>query len=206
MDIGSYFKNRRKQLELSSAEVGKRAGISDTYVLKIEKNEHEPTLSVLSGIIKSLNIRWDDFLGETGYLGDKLEVMRRGKLRKIPVLSFVNAGKFEKHITSNSCRSNECITTDIEGKDLFALKVVCDSMEPIFLPGDIVIVNLDLKAEINDYVIFRNRQNETTLKQLQRFENDYVLHPINPKYEDLIIKKSELNIIGVVVKKEKTFR
>ncbi len=78
-------------------------------------------------------------------------------------------------------------------------------MDPEFIEGDIVVVDPDRKANINDFVIVANQEYEATLKQLKKYKNLWVLHPLNPKYEDMVVKKSEYKIIGVVVEKKKKY-
>jgi len=47
---------------------------------------------------------------------------------------------------------------------------------------------------------------EATFKQLKKFGDTLVLHPLNSKYEDIELKKSvNYRIVGKVVKKEKRY-
>jgi SOS-response transcriptional repressor LexA len=53
-------------------------------------------------------------------------------------------------------------------------------------------------------VIVKNDEEETTFKQLKKFGDTLVLHPLNSKYEDIELKKSvKYRIVGKVVKKKK---
>ena len=204
--IGVYLREKRKEKGHTAREVAAMAGVSEVYVLYIEKSKRNPTFDVLSKIIKALNIRWKDFLIKTGYIqGSSLSVVPMGKLRKIPIISFVNAGKFDYQDIINYCANNECIETDVPGKNIFALEVACDSMEPMFMEGDIIIVDPDKEAAVNDFVVVKNGFNETTLKQLKKYGDSWVLHPLNPKYEDIVGKEGEFQVIGKIVKKEKRF-
>ncbi|MDO8444616.1 MAG: S24 family peptidase [Deltaproteobacteria bacterium] len=54
-----------------------------------------------------------------------------------------------------------------------------------------------------DYVVVKNGKGEATLKQLKKYGNTFVLHPLNSKYQDMEVKKGEFQIVGRVVKKEK---
>ncbi len=45
------------------------------------------------------------------------------------------------------------------------------------------------------------------MKQLKKYGTTRVLHPLNPTYEDIEVKKEvEYRIIGVVVEKKKRYR
>lgn len=47
---------------------------------------------------------------------------------------------------------------------------------------------------------------EATFKQLKKFGDTLVLHPLNSRYEDIELKKSvKCRIVGKVVKKEKRY-
>lgn len=144
-------------------------------------------------------------LSERCCLGDNIEVVPRGKLRKIPVLSLVNAGSFNTNEILNYCQSNECIETDIPGKNIFALRITCDSMEPEFYPNDLIIVDPDREAKTDDFVVVKSYEHETTVKQLKKYGHSWVLHPLNPKYKDIVLKKGEFQVVGVVIKKEKKY-
>ena len=90
---------------------------------------------------------------------------------------------------------------------VFALRVRVDSMEPEFHEGDIIIVNPALKQEHNDYLVVSNEEGETTFQQLKKYGKVRVLHPLNPKYEDIELNRAtEYRVIGVVIEKKKKYR
>jgi len=58
----------------------------------------------------------------------------------------------------------------------------------------------------NPNVIVKNDEEEATFKQLKKFGDTLVLHPLNSRYEDIELKKSvNYRIVGKVVKKEKRY-
>ncbi len=96
--------------------------------------------------------------------------------------------------------------SDVKGKSVFALRIKGDSMEPEFREGDVVIVNPHVEAKPGDYVVVKNDEEEATFKQLKKFGDTLVLHPLNSKYEDIELKKGvKYRIVGKVVKKEKRY-
>jgi len=59
---------------------------------------------------------------------------------------------------------------------------------------------------LEDYVLLKNDEDEATFKQLKKFGDTLVLHPLNSRYEDIELKKSvNYRIVGKVVKKEKRY-
>jgi len=100
---------------------------------------------------------------------------------------------------------DEYVETDSNGA--FALRVRGYSMEPEFHEGDIIIVNPALKQEHNDYRVVSNDDGEATFKQLKKYGKTRVLHPLNPKYEDIELNRAtEYRVIGVVIEKKKRYR
>ncbi len=129
-------------------------------------------------------------------------------MRPIPIISWVIAGKW--HEVSRSFQSedaDEWTDSDVQGKSVFALRVKDDSMEPEFVEGDVIIINPHIEARPGDFVIIRNEDNdEATFKQLKKYGHTVVLHPLNPKYEDIELKRGHgYRIVGKVVKKEKRY-
>jgi SOS-response transcriptional repressor LexA len=69
--------------------------------------------------------------------------------------------------------------------------------------GEIITVNPHVEALPGDFVIVKNDEDESTFKKLKRYGDLTVLHPHNPKYADIEIKKGDrYRIIGKVVEKE----
>ena len=59
---------------------------------------------------------------------------------------------------------------------------------------------------LEDYVLLKNDEDEATFKQLKKFGDALVLHPLNSRYEDIELKKGvKYRIVGKVVKKEKRY-
>ncbi len=79
-------------------------------------------------------------------------------------------------------------------------------MEPEFREGDIIVVDPYKKQEQNDYVVVCNADYESTLKQLKKYGKTRILHPLNPKYDDIeLTKDGGHSLIGVVVEKRKRY-
>lgn len=55
-------------------------------------------------------------------------------------------------------------------------------------------------------VVVKNDEKKATFKQLKKFGDTLVLHPLNSRYEDIELKKGvNYRIVGKVVKKEKRY-
>jgi SOS-response transcriptional repressor LexA len=73
-----------------------------------------------------------------------------------------------------------------------------------FQEGEIITVNPQVETKPGDFVIIKNDEEKATLKQLKRYGDMTILHPLNPKYADIEINKvRKYQIIGKVVEKKR---
>lgn len=146
------------------------------------------------------------FLRETGYLSSRGEPEGLGAVRRVPVISWAQAGNWQE-LCANFQHGEHEEYVETDSKGVFALKVRGDSMETEFREGDIIVINPYLKPEHNDYVVIANDEGEATFKQLKKYGKTRVLHPLNPKYDDMELNKDiEYRIVGVVMEKKKRYR
>ena len=128
----------------------------------------------------------------------------------IPVLGTVKAGY------NYLAQENWIGTIDIEtsligsGEDYFALKVHGDSMSPVLIEDDIVIIKKQNDFENGDIVVALINGDEATIKKGKKSDNSILLQPLNPSYEPLIFTNSEMKtipveIIGIVKQLKRDF-
>ncbi len=137
-------------------------------------------------------------------LSDRTLQSATGLIRKIPLLDWYHMSQI---ITSTSLpgvihAEATLDTTDIFGKRTVALKVKDDSMETMFREGQIIFVDPDCKWKPGDYVIVHcpGGHPETALfRQVEYIESHYILHPLNPRYENLLLSKQD-KVWGKVVR------
>lgn len=69
-----------------------------------------------------------------------------------------------------------------------------------------IVINPHVDELPGDFVIVKNDEEEATFKQLKKYGDTIVLHPLNSKYEDIELEKgNKYRIVGKVVKKEKRY-
>lgn len=206
MTVGEFIKAVRLRAGFSAKEVGLRAGVSDVHILYIEKGKRKPTFDVLVRVMSALAVPFDEFLRETGYLDVNIQPGKVGRIYKIPVVTWVMAGRWKEVCDAfEPGDADEWIESDVNGRNVFALRVVGDSMEHEFKEGDVIIVDPSVDVNPNDFVVVKNKNEEATFKQLKKYGTRWVLHPLNSKYPDQEVKKGDFKIIGRVVKKEKKY-
>lgn len=202
--IGKVLKARRIAKGLSAKQLAERVGVSDAHIIYIEKAQRKATFDKLMNIIGTLGLTVDEIMAIIGQ--DKTGAALKKTHRKIPVVSWVRAGAWrEVADVFEPGDADQWVETDLEGENVFALTVVGDSMEPEFQEGEIIIVNPHIEALPGDFIIVKNPDGEATFKQLKKYGNSWVLHPLNPRYHDMEVRRGDFRIIGRVVKKEKRY-
>jgi phage repressor protein C with HTH and peptisase S24 domain len=89
------------------------------------------------------------------------------------------------------------------GNELVALMVLGDSMEPEFIEGEILVIEMGAPATEGAFVIAEVEKDDFIFRQLQRnAQGSWQLHALNPAYPDTAISGLEI-IKGVVTHKKK---
>lgn len=117
----------------------------------------------------------------------------------IPVLGTVKAGY------DYLAQENWIGTVDVEtslvgnGEDYFALKIHGDSMSPVLVEDDIVIIKKQNDFESGDIVVAIINGNEATIKKGKKSDSSILLQPLNSAYEPLIFTYEEMKSIPVTI-------
>jgi SOS-response transcriptional repressor LexA len=203
--IGRFIRRRRNEKGLSAKRLAHLVGISDAHVIYIEKAQRRATFDKIMNILHALGVSFEEMMREIGRK-ENVEPAAMKYYGKVPVVSWVTAGSWKDIADAfEPGDADEWIDSDVKGRNVFALRVTGDSMEPEFKHGEIITVNPHLEAMPNDYIVIKDREEQATFKQLKKYGTRLVLHPLNPNYHDQEVKRGEFKIIGKVVKKEKRY-
>jgi SOS-response transcriptional repressor LexA len=126
---------------------------------------------------------------------------------RIPLINFVQAGGFGSGTDQYPYPgvAEEYVETDLQGRYLFSMRVKGDSMEPLFFEDEIIIIDPEIQPQPGDYVIVKkDNEEEATFKQLKKYRGVWVMHPLNPRYEDIEMIK-DMRIVGKVIRKQRDF-
>ncbi|CAH3476759.1 LexA family transcriptional regulator [Escherichia coli] len=198
--VGQRIKALRRVTKTSQKELGKFCGVSDVAVGYWEKDINVPGGESLSKLAKYFNTSIDYILYGTEFEGNLIT-----KMRRIPVISWVQAGQFtECKAAEVFSEVDKWVETSLRiGDSSFALEVKGDSMtNPNGLPtipeGATVIVDPDAEPLNGKIVVARlDGTNEATVKKLVIDGPQKFLVPLNPRYPNISINGNCL-IIGVV--------
>ncbi|ENN6711889.1 LexA family transcriptional regulator [Escherichia coli] len=198
--VGQRIKALRRITKTSQKELGKFCGVSDVAVGYWEKDINVPGGESLAKLAKYFNTSIDYILYGTEFEGNLIT-----KMRRIPVISWVQAGQFtECKAAEVFSEVDKWVETSLRiGDNSFALEVKGDSMtNPNGLPtipeGATVIVDPDAEPLNGNIVVARlDGTNEATVKKLVIDGPQKFLVPLNPRYPNISINGNCL-IIGVV--------
>ena len=211
MYIGEIIKSYRTKNNLSQRAFAARTSLSPSYINTLEKiynpktgKPYSVTTDVAMELSKAMFINIEDLLN----MLDKTQefIVNNNKLDNfgnpvvsIPILGTVKAGY------DYLAQENWVGTIDVEtslvgnGKDYFALKVHGNSMSPVLIEDDIVIIKKQNDFENGDIVVAIINGDEATIKKGKKSDSSILLQPLNPSYEPLIFTYDEMKTIPVTI-------
>lgn len=200
--VGARLKRLRRVTKTTQKALGDHCGVSDVTVGYWEKDLNVPKAESLLKLAKYFNTTEAYILYGTDFSG--LQPLATS-VRKIPILSWVQAGVFTESESSELFeRAEYWMETGLRvSSDAFALTVRGDSMtNPSGLPsipeGSTVIVDPNVEATNGKIVVARIAgTSEATMKKLVIDGPNKYLVPLNPRYANIPIN-GNCEIIGVV--------
>ena len=97
-----------------------------------------------------------------------------------------------------------------DGCEYFALKIAEDSMSPLLIENDIIIVQKQDDFESGDIVVATINGDEAIIRKGEKSNNNILFQPLNSTYEPLIFTYDEMKnipveIIGIVKQLKRDF-
>lgn len=225
MSIADNIRNIRERFNLTQDELGKLADVSGGAVSTWGRGTAEPRMGAIQKIADSLGISKSDIIREYGFddgatsnrsddvLMNIIKNVREESVadtddylrffNRIPIYGTIPAGI---PITAiQDIEDYEEIDPSMlrGGKRYFGLKVKGNSMYPVFMEGDTIIVRQQPDCESGQVCAVRVNGDDATLKKVIKQGGTTVLQPLNPEYEPMFFVGSagepSLEIMGVVV-------
>lgn len=200
--FADMFTYLRKRKGLTQAELAAALNISQSTVTMYERGKRKPTLEDAEAIADYFNVDMNTLVG--GQLEDSKPIISNDVVR-LPVIAEVAAGfKDNTAMEDWEGESIEIPRSYLKGhpiEDFFMLRVKGDSMYPLYMAGDIVLVLR--QATLNrsgDIGVIRYNEEEATLKKVEFVygENWMRLVAINPNYPPMLIENEDLEQCSVL--------
>lgn len=166
-------------------------------VSKIETGERKISAKELTAVLQYCKTQ------------DRIELLKVGiphvSSQPVPVISWVYAGTFAEPVdhwpVGISGEGEPVFSHHKVGIHAFGLRVKGDSMAPRYLPGDVIIVDPEIRCDNGSAcVVWIN--GEVSLKIFFEGENEIRLVPMNETHEIRVIPKNrkvDFRVIGKVV-------
>lgn len=206
------LRDLREERNQNMRQTAIELGIPYTTYISYEKGEREPNSEMLIKLADYFDCSIDYLIGNSKNKALIKTVSTvpysPQDMVPIPVIGRVAAGYTCLAETDIECY--ELVDSEVlnSGYEYVYLKVVGDSMEPLILEGDLVLVRLQEIVESGDYAVVIVDEEDGVVKQIE-FDNDCIkLISQNPYYPPRIFKgksRERVRIYGKVVESKRKF-
>lgn len=208
MTTGERIKMLRKEHNLTQEELGLKIGVQKAAIQKYEKgtvkNIKRDSLIQLAKVLDTTPeylLGWDD-------MPENAEVVDESDFVNIPIIGRVAAG-LSCFAETNIYDYEPVHKHDVrDGEQYVFLKVIGDSMYPIFMEGDLVLVRCQSSVDSGSYAIVMIDEEDGVVKKVV-YGSDFIeLHSINPMYPVRRFEKEDvlrLRIFGLVKEVKRKF-
>lgn len=186
----------REEKNLNQIELGKIIGVSGQALGMYENEKRDMSTDTVIKLANYFDVSTDYLLGksDTRTKTDKLG----NPVVSIPILGTVKAGY--NYLAEENWIGNVDIDKKLaDSGEFFALNVKGDSMSPVLIEGDIVVVKKQDDFENGDIVVALINGDEATIKKAKKSDSSILLQPFNNNYEPLIFTYEEMKSIPVKI-------
>lgn len=203
MQIVDSFQNRLKEAmdyrNIKQVDLVEKTKLDKTLINKYLSGVSNAKQRKLTILAEALNVN------EVWLLGYDVSMEREANTKidklgnpvvEIPILGTVKAG-YDYLAQENWIGTIDIDKKLADGGEFFALKVKGDSMAPVLIEDDIVIIKKQDDFENGDIVVAIVNGDEATIKKGKKSESKILLQPFNTNYDPLIFTEEEMDTIPV---------
>lgn len=209
-NYGDRIRQLRNAAGYSQSALAKLVGVSKSSINMYERGEREPGYETTEALADIFDVNLEYLLGRSDNPGRILNTMPAPTTTEdtvtFAVIGEVAAGY--EHIMVEDWEGDkiEIPTSYLHGRprsEYFCLRVIGDSMYPLYLDGDrVLVLKTDTLKRSGDIGLIRYNNDMATLKKVEfAVGEDWMrLVPLNPEYAPRTIKGSDLercSVIGV---------
>lgn len=199
----------RKAAGVSQTDLGKAIGVAQNTISAWEKGSRQPDNICLQLLAKYFAVSVDDILGYTNTNTNTNTNMGTASINH-SVIAINVYGQIPAGIPVEAIEDivdTEQIPAEwaVGGREYFALQVKGDSMYPVYLDGDIVIVRKQSTCQSGDDCVVYINGYDATLKRVKLHDDGSIeIIPLNTNYAPRTytryeVEKKPIAIGGVVV-------
>jgi repressor LexA len=199
MTIGEKIRKLREKKGLSQQALAELLGTTQQSVAYWESGKRKPRYEKLKKLAEVFSVPISYFFESEKPEWDKNVERLPDKVIPIPIYGEAQAGSFGGYTMPTPEEyfpTPELMIKGLPPERVFWIRVEGHSMEPVFQPGDLVLVADPTWYEVKERspVVVVNRDGELTLKYYHHdIKNKVViLEPANPGYKPIVIPEKEL--------------
>ena len=195
---------------IKASELSSKTGIAKSSLSEYINGKYEAKQDGLYLLANALNVSEPWLMGLDVPMEKENKTDELGNpVSTIPILGMVKAG-YDYLAQENIIGTIDIPQNLANSGDFFALKVKGDSMAPVILENDFVIVKKQEDFENGDIVVAIINGDEATIKKGKKSDTSILLQPFNNNYEPLIFTNEEMKsipvtIVGIVKRLEREF-
>ncbi len=207
MTPGDRIRQLRKEHKMTQEDLGKIIGVQKAAIQKYEKG-------TVKNIKRASLIKLAEVLGTTpeyilGWDAPKnIEPFDASGLKMIPIIGRVAAGT-SCLAESNIIGYEPVQSSEISKSEQYAfLRVTGDSMYPMFMDGDLVLVRIQSSVDSGAYAVVTIDNEDGVVKQIV-YGSDFIeLRSVNPMYPPRRFENEDvtrIRVFGVVKEVKRKF-
>lgn len=208
MSISSNIIRLREKYNLTQAELGEIAGVTDRAVSAWEKGIAEPRMGAVQKIADYFSIPKSAIVDDFDENNSGKRVV---KGVRIPVLGYVRAG-IPIDAVENILDYEEITPELASTGDFFCLKIKGDSMTPQIADSDVVVVRQQSDIVSGEVAIVLVNGDEATCKKVIKYDDSHSIGLVsfNSAYPPMYFSEKEIvekpvQIIGKVIELRRKF-
>lgn len=125
----------------------------------------------------------------------------------IPYVGLMSASSKVNWTDPHETETYEYVPSEMaEQRGRFACRIEGDSMFDLLWPDDLCVFQQDASLKIGAVVLHRDGDGRATIKQLKHNGASFILHPLNPSYEDCIATGAVVGYLVGIVREQGTRR
>ncbi len=207
MTTGERIKQLRKEHKMTQEELGRIIGVQKAAIQKYEKgtvqNIKRASLIKLAEVLHTTPeyiLGWD--------APSNLELLDTSDMQMIPIIGKVAAG-VSCFAESNIVGYEPVSASGLSKSEQYAfLRVTGDSMYPMFMEGDLVLIRIQSSVDSGAYAVVTIDNEDGVVKQIV-YGSDFIeLRSVNPMYPPRRFENEEVNrirVFGVVKEIKRKF-
>lgn len=207
MALGDRIRQLRKEHSMTQEDLGKVIGVQKAAIQKYEKG-------TVQNIKRSSLIKLAQVLDTTpeyllGWDAPKnIEPFDISRTKMVPIIGKVAAG-VSCFADSNILGYEHVQNSDLSpGEEYAFLRVTGDSMYPMFMEGDLVLIRIQTSVDSGSYAVVTIDNEDGVVKQLVYGKDFIELRSVNPMYPPRRFENEEvtrIRVFGIVKEVKRKF-